>query len=58
MDFEIVISELTEVIHRQNDLFAAEEAGNAALLEQVKIFTERIERVAHIKDFPLDKVRI
>ena len=50
MDFETIINELTAEIHRLNDLLAAEKAQNAALLEQVKKLTERIEELTHKKN--------
>ena len=50
MDFETIICELTAEIHRLNDLLAAEKAQNAALLEQIKKLTERIEELTHKKN--------
>ena len=50
MDFETIIGELAAEIHRLNDLLAAEKAQNAALLEQVKKLTERIEELTHKKN--------
>ncbi len=50
MDFGTIISELTAEIHRLNDLLAAEKEQNAALLEQVKKLTERVEELTHKKN--------